>query len=104
MTSGQGECGSVLKERGGAGRRRGGGGKKRGREKEKREKEWRRKKRGRRRGINRRKMRSKSTRSQVVLTEASEQWSISPLLKRAMSLMKTAVALRMKDMKRCMWM
>lgn len=39
-----------------------------------------------------------------VLTEASEQWSISPLLKRAMSLMKTAVALRMKDMKRCMWM
>lgn len=39
-----------------------------------------------------------------VLTEASEQWSISPLLKRVMSLMKTAVALRMKDMKRCMWM
>lgn len=39
-----------------------------------------------------------------VLTEASEQWSVSPLLKRAMSLMKTAVALRMKDMKRCMWM
>lgn len=39
-----------------------------------------------------------------VLTEPWEQWSVSPLLKRAMSLMKTAVALRMKDIKRCIWM
>ena len=39
-----------------------------------------------------------------VLTEPLEQWSDSSLSKRAKSLMKTAVALRMKDMKRCMWM
>ena len=39
-----------------------------------------------------------------VLTEPLEQWSVSPLLKRAKSLMKTAAALRMKDMKRCIWM
>lgn len=39
-----------------------------------------------------------------VLTEPLEQWSVSPLLKRAKSLVKTAAALRMKDMKRFMWM
>jgi hypothetical protein len=38
-----------------------------------------------------------------LLTEPSAQWSDSPLWKRVKSLMKTADALRMKDMKRCMW-
>lgn len=40
------------------------------------------------------------------LTEPVEQESDSSLSlrKRAMSLMKTAVPLKMKDMKRCMWM
>lgn len=39
----------------------------------------------------------------LVLTEPS-QWSDTPLSKRAKSLMKTDMALRMKEMKRCMWM
>lgn len=39
-----------------------------------------------------------------ILTEASVQLSDSLPLKRMESLMKTEAALRMKDMKRCMWM
>lgn len=39
-----------------------------------------------------------------VLTQESEQSSDGLLLKRIRSLMKTEAALRMKDVKRCMWM
>lgn len=38
-----------------------------------------------------------------VLTEPSEQLSDSVSSKRIKSLMKTETALRMKDMKRCIW-
>lgn len=41
---------------------------------------------------------------EVLTGDLTSQWSDSLLSKRVKSLMKTAIALRMKEMKRCMWM
>lgn len=43
-------------------------------------------------------------RLEVLTSDLTSQWSDSLLSKRVKSLMKTAMALRMKEMKRCMWM